>query len=408
MTRPTLDADRARTELYEVMQLDLPFEEKAVKALRLGEGYLEVENAHLTRIDEVTDFWEAIVSTDPPDGDFPRGMVLDLQTTYCRRAIDQGTSITLHDAPNQGWADDPAFETHGLHCYHGTPLTVQDEPIGTVCFVSERPRDGSFDSDETMFAELIARMLEREWEHTRERELLNKQAGLIGVLSRVLRHNLRNDLNVVRGSVSMLGERAPDSEDIQRTALRTIDDLVELSETARELESVVETELDRRPVELTTLVRDVIGPLQENYPAATFRVESPDGVMMEAMPSLKTALDELIENAAKHAGDEPDVTVSIEGAKNPISVDVIDNGPGLPEQERQVLGSGSETQLIHGSGLGLWLAYWVVTSHDGTIDAETRDDGTTVTITLPRGSVPADVTEYEGLTRAFERDDTRF
>ena len=32
-------------------------------------------------------------------------------------------------------ADDPAFEEHGLHCYHGTTLIIEEEQYGTICFV---------------------------------------------------------------------------------------------------------------------------------------------------------------------------------------------------------------------------------------------------------------------------------
>ncbi|PSQ39405.1 hypothetical protein BRD13_03090 [Halobacteriales archaeon SW_5_70_135] len=52
--------------------------------------------------------------------------------------------------------------------------------------------------------------------------------------------------------------------------------------------------------------------------------------------------------------------------------------------EREVLESGVETSLIHGSGLGLWLAYWIISEHDGDITAETTTDGTVMTLSVPR------------------------
>jgi GAF domain-containing protein len=149
--------DDARVELYDIMSQDLAFERKAQQVLALGERYLGVDNAHLTRIDQETDYWEAILSTDDVDGDYPPGLALDLRSTYCRRAIADDGSLALHDAPEQGWDDDPAYEEHGLHCYHGTPITVDDDPYGTLCFVSRSPRDEPFTPEDTLFADLIAR-----------------------------------------------------------------------------------------------------------------------------------------------------------------------------------------------------------------------------------------------------------
>ncbi|WP_049986386.1 GAF domain-containing protein [Halobellus rufus] len=130
MSDAGLSAEAARSELYGIMAADLPFPEKATRAMEVGERYLGVDNAHLTRVDPENNYWKAIASTDPDDGAFPAGLVIDFDTSYCRRTVETGVSLALHDAPAQGWADDPAFEAHGLHCYHGTALVVDNEPTG--------------------------------------------------------------------------------------------------------------------------------------------------------------------------------------------------------------------------------------------------------------------------------------
>jgi hypothetical protein len=45
-------ADQARAELYAIMREEIPFEDKADRALALGESYLGVDNGHITRINE--------------------------------------------------------------------------------------------------------------------------------------------------------------------------------------------------------------------------------------------------------------------------------------------------------------------------------------------------------------------
>ncbi|MFW6383000.1 MAG: PAS domain S-box protein, partial [Haloferacaceae archaeon] len=382
MTDAAATAQTARDELYEIVRNEEPFEQRAREALALGERYLDVDNGHLTRIDRATDHWEVIVSTDAADGRFSAGLELDLGTTYCRRTIAADSQIDLFDAPEQGWADDPAFETHGLHCYHGTPVVVDREPYGTVCFVDDDPRE-PFGDDETMFGELVAQLLGRELERRRHGTRLTRQTNLAVVLNRILRHNLRNDLCVVRGYSQLLVDRVDDPQ-YDDVVLDTVDDLIDLTEKARQLDRIVAVDSERERTRVTELVEDVVQTLSERYPTASISAEYDDHVTASVLPNFVRALTELIENAAKHGGETPTVTVSVEAVPNAVEVRIADDGPGLGDHEAAVLQTGAETPLTHGSGLGLWLSNWIVTSHDGSIDAAVSDDGTTMTVTVPR------------------------
>lgn len=174
-----LTAQEARRKLDETKQRNAPFKQKARKALQVGEQYLGVDNAHITRIDTESGQWEAAVSTDQDGEKFPEGLQTNLQTTYCRQTIETDGQITLHDAPAQGWEDDPAFKIHGLSCYHGTTVYVNGELYGTLCFVAEDPRNEAFETDETMFVDLIRRLLERELEQRRHQTELTERSNAI-------------------------------------------------------------------------------------------------------------------------------------------------------------------------------------------------------------------------------------
>jgi signal transduction histidine kinase len=94
---------------------------------------------------------------------------------------------------------------------------------------------------------------------------------------------------------------------------------------------------------------------------------------------------ELGENAAVHNdADDPEVTVrATGGGATPLQMTVTDNGPGIPEHELTPIRAGEETDLEHGSGLGLWLVEWGVAALDGRLSFEADDGGTRVTIQLP-------------------------
>ena len=403
----TPSPSQARQQLYEVMRSDRSFDQKARIALELGRRYLSVDNAHLTRIDEKTDHWEAIMSTDSADGDFPPGLELDLETTYCRRTIRADDQIALYDAPNQGWADDPAFEAHGLHCYHGTTLVLDGEPYGTLCFVSENPRADPYNEGETMFTELIARMLERELENERHESLLTRQTNLAVVLNRVLRHNLRNNMSVIRGYTQIMADKL-DNKTIGEISLRNIDRLIDLGEKAGELDRIIASTEESVQTDVQALVQELADEIQQEHPQASISVLSDEQITADLLPSFERAITELIKNAVKHSGTTPTVTITVTRVPNAVEITVSDDGPGLAQHEIDVFEAGSETPLTHGSGLGLWLVYWIVTNHDGSIDATSSDDGTTVTVSVPGQQVSTTEDQVASLSRARDRYKSAF
>ena len=155
MSQTVRSADDARHQLYEIMKRDDSFEQKAKDALELGTAYLDVDSGFLTRIESDTDHWETIASTDGADGLVPLGMTSNLNWMYCRHTIERDSPLALHDIPNQ----QTAVEAAEFDCYHGTTLTVNDEIYGTVCFVAVDARNDPFSEAETMFAELVGRLL---------------------------------------------------------------------------------------------------------------------------------------------------------------------------------------------------------------------------------------------------------
>jgi len=150
--------------LYEVMDdSTLSLAEKRRRGLEIGREFLGVEHGHIQRRGD-NSTTDTIVASDGNNPDLTDGVTLDRATTYCRRVIDSDGPVALTDAPNQGWADDPAYQEHGLYCYLGTTIFVHGDVYGTVCFSSRDPRETAFASDEKAAVELLARLLGREIE----------------------------------------------------------------------------------------------------------------------------------------------------------------------------------------------------------------------------------------------------
>lgn len=203
----------------------------------------------------------------------------------------------------------------------------------------------------------------------------------LAVLNRVLRHNIRNEVTVAQGHLEVLAEKTTGGEDHIQTVETHLDRIVELSDAARRAERLERTELVE--FDVADLLAERAEQFRDTHRTASIDTALPESVPVLAHELLPYALDNLIDNAIEH-NDEPRV-VRLSVTENPgeTSVRIADNGRGLPPMERDVLTAETETQLTHSSGVGLWLARWIVRNSDGTITvSEGPLDGTEITIRL--------------------------
>jgi len=398
----TISIGEARQQLHETLRTDRPFDEKARTALELGRRSLGADGGLLVRIDRENNHWEPVITTDIATESFSFSHDPDLGETYCGETIDHNTPFVLHDSANQGWADDPAFEFCEFHTYLGVPLILNEDAYGTVCFVAKEPRSEPFGNAETWFAEHLTRLLERELERKHVEAELTNQTNLATVLNRVLRHNLRNDISVIRGYTELMAEQL-DDEPVAETVLAHIDDLIKLSQKARELEELISASSERQYTEITSLVENIVGTISDEYPSSSISVEYDGEIRIGVLRNFDRAIEELVENAVKHSGDSPRVTISIETVANGVEIRISDDGPGLPDHEAKVLADGKETPLAHGTGLGLWLAYWIIMNHDGSLDSTVTNDGTTMTISVPEKPTVGAQQQLTELTRSRDK-----
>ncbi|MDS0473432.1 sensor histidine kinase [Natrinema sp. 1APR25-10V2] len=258
--------------------------------------------------------------------------------------------------------------------------------------------------------------------HERETELRKRQQRL-EVLYRVLQHNLRNRISVILNYADVIDDETTNEtvRDAAQTILDTGWEVTNLSQKARQINNAIEADLDRKPIELTSLVSDVVADLREAHPRVSMTTSLPDTAWGIALPSFRLAIENVCENACEHNDSaEPWVEVAItilestdaelDGDEsdvpdengNWVRVTVADNGPGIPEQDRAAITEGRETALEHGSGLGLWLAYWIVDNSGGELRFADNDPrGSIVTIDIPRAP-PAERDEVSTPMRLSE------
>jgi PAS domain S-box-containing protein len=209
------------------------------------------------------------------------------------------------------------------------------------------------------------------------------------VLNRVLSHNLKNKMNVIEGHVALLEEEYGDDDDPHASLDAITDaarDLMGLAEAVRETEHIIgDDESPRQPLELTEHVVRLVNMFEDRYPKATIATALPEEPCRVEATGLIAAIEEAIDNAIKHdESSTPSVDVRVETRDDWVDVKIADEGPGIPEQEIQVLESG-ETPLNHADRLGIWLMYWAVTKAGGRFEVgESAAGGSVVTMSVPR------------------------
>jgi len=212
----------------------------------------------------------------------------------------------------------------------------------------------------------------------------------LDVLNRVLRHNIRNELNVVRGNVALAREETDgDVSGRLSDALATLDGIVDRSEKVGQLSRLFDTETDGC-IDLAEHLRSDLPKTCREFPGADVTLSVPERLPVAASPAVTAVFAELVRNAIEHNDREhPTVTVDVDEAASDgryVVVRVSDDGPGIGEQERRVIDRGRETPLDHGSGIGLWMANWVVERAGGQLSIENEETGGVVSVSLPRAT----------------------
>ena len=203
-------------------------------------------------------------------------------------------------------------------------------------------------------------------DHKRREEKLERQNNRLEEFASVVSHDLRNPLRVADGRLELIRRECESDhiEDVARALDRMetlIDDLLTL---AREGERVSET----ASVDLA----GVVEACWQNVETGNATVSVDVGHTVEADQSrLAQLLENLIWNAVEHSTD--DVAITVGDLGNGFYVE--DDGPGIPEDERDNVFDAGYSTTEHGTGFGLSIVDQVVEAHGWDICVTEGADG---------------------------------
>lgn len=206
----------------------------------------------------------------------------------------------------------------------------------------------------------------------------------LAVLNRILRHNLRNDMNVVLGIGQQIQTQGPDELTAQaKTLTETARNLNTVSEKALEIDQMFEQSAAKDTISLDEFITDIVSRLGADYPEATLDTSIDVETVRTDAQILRVVIEEIVANALEHTGDAPSVQIEVRSTERNTEITVTDNGPGIPHSEIQPLRNGEETSLEHTSSFGLWFSKWGMQKIGGNIDISAGETGTQVMLQVP-------------------------
>lgn len=253
------------------------------------------------------------------------------------------------------------------------------------------------------FASLIGISLERVHyvEVARQAAMTIETERLRNTVLSSLSHDLRTPVAALIGLAESLTLQPPPISEAQSETARAL--VEQARRISRMLENLLEmarlsagaTRLNRGWNALEETVGTALAALQGVLARHKIQIDLPADLPLVEYDALlmERVFANLVENAAKYTPPGSRIRIEARAQPQQLSIQVCDNGPGLPSGREQAVFEpferGNREDARPGVGLGLALARAIVEAHNGTLIAEPAPGGgACFRITLPRRDPP--------------------
>jgi signal transduction histidine kinase len=293
------------------------------------------------------------------------------------RAVDarSGEPWTAAAALVRGLGESGPASAQAKDAVSGRVWDVSASLVGTADGPDERA---------VLVARDVTRTIELQEAVQREEKLAAMGSLVAGVA-----HEVRNPLFGIAGTVDVLEARFAKQEALQKYLTVMRRDVGRLQILMRDLlEFGKPGTLDRRPVELTTILQDAVRACEPLAADLLVRQDVPSGLpaVYADRPRAVQVFQNLVQNAIEHspAGARVTIAAGTENGGRAVWCAVRDAGPGFAPEDLQRLFEPFYSRRAGGTGLGLSIAQRIVEQHGGRIEAQNHPQGgAVVTVTLP-------------------------
>lgn len=232
----------------------------------------------------------------------------------------------------------------------------------------------------------------------REKAARRLQQQFVAMVS----HEFRTPLAIIDGAAQNISERDPGKGRVQkiRAAVRRLLRMIDTCLIDERVESGT-IQLRQEVFELRDLVEEVVDVARAAATERQFHIRVPSQrLTISADPRLvEIAISNLVENAIKYSPIDSGITVSVRPISDGVEIAVDDEGPGVPEEERERIFDRyyrmDNTAGVPGAGLGLHLVRTIVEAHRGIAGFEPREHGGSRFVIQIPSKVPAVAEKHE-------------
>ena len=237
-------------------------------------------------------------------------------------------------------------------------------------------------------AEVLAEQMEESRLRSQRELERDRQLKMLGQMSAVLGHELKNPLAALKGHAQLLQERLADHESEPRVD-RIVKETIHLENLVQQvLDFARSGELDLQKVYVDDLVNSVVTFAEADPVEVSVPQDAPSWNLDRRW--MERVLINLVQNA-RQAGSPTDPVELHATIGDELRIVVRDHGGGIEAGMEERIFEPFYTSKATGTGLGLALARQIVSSHGGTIEAVNHEDGGAVfTVRIP------DVARKEG------------
>jgi signal transduction histidine kinase/PAS domain-containing protein len=321
--------------------------------------------------------------------------------------VPYGQPLVIQDIQSETKLPEPVrkrFADLHTHSLIILPLIANGEWYGLLSLHFKTRRMTNMDDlrhvrglvDDTAIVVKNMRLLEAESQARHEAEMANElKLKFLAMIS----HELRTPLTSIKGFTTTLL-----ADDVVWPADKQLDFLQIINRESDKLSDLIEQLLDLsrmeagilrispKKVSLKTVIESALVQLQALINDHELVLEIPRELPLIYADGQRIAqvLTNLVGNAAKFSPKGTQIIISTRRSGEMIQVDVADQGPGIPPQDRTRVfesfrqlenGTGSRTK---GAGLGLAICKGLIEAHGGMIWVQDRaGPGTVISFTLP-------------------------
>ena len=228
---------------------------------------------------------------------------------------------------------------------------------------------------------------------------LNKLMTGMKDVSDNIAHDLRTPLNKIRTNLEVTLMSNPTSDNYKNSIQEVIQDIDIVINTFNSLLAISRVEsgsisIDKEKIDINKLLENVIDlwePLAEER-EIILTDQSEKNILLDGNRNLLSqAISNLIDNAIKYGPNGNKINVGAKFEKDNVILWVSDNGPGVPDADKErVLERFTRLDIsrnTQGTGLGLSLVNSSIKFHKGSISLlDSNPNGLIVKLVLPRNN----------------------